>query len=715
MKAAPLRRRQRQQAVDPNAVPPPPQAAPLRRRRQQAVDRNAVPPSPVAVAFTLEPCTILQPHIHPHAEFAFPIKGKVTFSVVFNNNSFTEALENTQKDVGPGGFAVFPTGTLHVTQNEHCVPATIMALFASSNPSASFYPFTEPQQGTFTPAILPTLLPFAAAGAPLSHEDVRQLLHTALRLRQGRGQSSALPEQLLALFQQCYHELGRPERLALFRSLTATFGIQAHELDTAVAAWQHLRQQQQQQAEQQKLGGEVGPTAGPAPDQLFKAAAQLSAAATPLYTRLLSPLSQQPGGIKFLVDMRGELLQAIQEHPSGAAPLRALSEALRGCLAEWFGAGELQDGVIAAREAVHEFGGWRDLKSRLSAKNRRVYAFFHNAMPEEPLVVLHTALAHKVAHNLRQLLPHLDPGRSPPGHNGHRHAHTALSERTWEEQPRLLEPHHPYQATLDNDASLALPFGHQQAQQAQRGQPPSVAVFYSISSTQRGLTGVAHQVQSEFPSVTTLCTLSPLPGFADWLRLQLARVGQGLLPSVPLLLPGEAEQLEEVAAGHLPGLGWTQHGEHQGATAAETGKGGSSTGASSSSEQQKQQQQQAEQERAAVVLGWALADDAWLHSSRLEAAVEPVLMRLAAHYLLLERRRGLALDPVANFHLRNGAAVMQLNWHADTSPAGLRRSHGIMVNYQYELDRLHDNNRAYLVDSRVPAAPAVEALLGPHG
>lgn len=43
--------------------------------------------------------------------------------------------------------------------------------------------------------------------------------------------------------------------------------------------------------------------------------------------------------------------------------------------------------------------------------------------------------------------------------------------------------------------------------------------------------------------------------------------------------------------------------------------------------------------------------------------------------------RGLALDPVANFHLRNGAAVMQLNWHADTSPAGLRRSHGIMVGW----------------------------------
>ena len=62
--AAPLRRRQRQQAVDPNAVPPPPQAAPLRRRRQQAVDRNAVPPSPVAVAvgFWQEPTAAARQH-----------------------------------------------------------------------------------------------------------------------------------------------------------------------------------------------------------------------------------------------------------------------------------------------------------------------------------------------------------------------------------------------------------------------------------------------------------------------------------------------------------------------------------------------------------------------------------------------------------------------------------------------------------------------------
>jgi quercetin dioxygenase-like cupin family protein len=93
--------------------------------------------------FKLEPCTILQPHIHPHSEFAFPIEGNVTFNVVYNNNTFNEALGLTKLDVGPGGFAIFPTGTLHITQNEGCTNSTIMAIFGSANPSASLYPFTE--------------------------------------------------------------------------------------------------------------------------------------------------------------------------------------------------------------------------------------------------------------------------------------------------------------------------------------------------------------------------------------------------------------------------------------------------------------------------------------------------------------------------------------------------------------------------------------------
>ena len=65
-------------------------------------------------------------------------------------------------------------------------------------------------------------------------------------------------------------------------------------------------------------------------------------------------------------------------------------------------------------------------------------------------------------------------------------------------------------------------------------------------------------------------------------------------------------------------------------------------------------------------------------------AVRPILMRLAARYLVMERRRGKALDLVANFHLRNGASVWRLNWQADPSERGMAQSFGIRVNYRQE-------------------------------
>lgn len=75
--------------------------------------------------------------------------------------------------------------------------------------------------------------------------------------------------------------------------------------------------------------------------------------------------------------------------------------------------------------------------------------------------------------------------------------------------------------------------------------------------------------------------------------------------------------------------------------------------------------------------------------------------------------RGLALDPVANFHLRNGAQLWRLCWRGDTSPGGLSRGHGLMVNYLYRLEDVEDNNRRYIVDHDVPAAEQVTALAGP--
>ena len=88
------------------------------------------------------------------------------------------------------------------------------------------------------------------------------------------------------------------------------------------------------------------------------------------------------------------------------------------------------------------------------------------------------------------------------------------------------------------------------------------------------------------------------------------------------------------------------------------------------------------------------------------------LMRLCAQYLLNAKRRGKqALDPVANFHLTNGARVERLNWLGDTSPNGLSQSLGLMVNYLYELDRIEENHESYTGEGSVTASAAVHRLI----
>lgn len=81
--------------------------------------------------------------------------------------------------------------------------------------------------------------------------------------------------------------------------------------------------------------------------------------------------------------------------------------------------------------------------------------------------------------------------------------------------------------------------------------------------------------------------------------------------------------------------------------------------------------------------------------------LKPVLERLCVRYLLKEKRRGFALDPVANFHLRNGAKVLRLNWAADKSEKGLDQSFGMMVNYQYVLDDVERCNSGYVQDGTI--------------
>jgi malonyl-CoA decarboxylase len=83
-------------------------------------------------------------------------------------------------------------------------------------------------------------------------------------------------------------------------------------------------------------------------------------------------------------------------------------------------------------------------------------------------------------------------------------------------------------------------------------------------------------------------------------------------------------------------------------------------------------------------------------------------MRLAAHYLALEKRSGNgnsaavgALDPVANFHCRNGASLFGVHWAADLSAKGLAASCGVMVNYLYDLGQIAHNSEAYAATGNV--------------
>ena len=201
-------------------------------------------------------------------------------------------------------------------------------------------------------------------------------------------------------------------------------------------------------------------------------------------------------------------------------------------------------------------------------------------------------------------------------------------------------------------------------------QTADTAIFYSISNCQRGLVGISFgdflikrvvdALAAELPRLKTFATLSPLPAFRAWLA---AEAEQG-----PLLLPSEAKTVEVVSAG----------------------------------------------------MDAAGADDAllrlldrpeWVDDLRIAAALREPLLRLAARYLLHARApSGRALDPVAHFHLSNGARVEQLDWLGDRSPKGLQQSAGIMVNYLYRLGDIEANHEAYRDEGRVAASSAVRGL-----
>ena len=118
------------------------------------------------------------------------------------------------------------------------------------------------------------------------------------------------------------------------------------------------------------------------------------------------------------------------------------------------------------------------------------------------------------------------------------------------------------------------------------------------------------------------------------------------------------------------------------------------------------EEQQAED--AAPVL--AMLDDPHWDDDAV-AAARPRVLGLAARYLLDARRPdGQPADPVARFHLGNGAELAAIHWPADVSPNGLERGAGVMVNYRYRLDRIEANHEAYAAEGKIAATRAVRSL-----
>ena len=332
--------------------------------------------------------------------------------------------------------------------------------------------------------------------------------------------------------------------------------------------------------------------------------------------RLLQRFSVFPEGIRFLVDLRADMLAYLKSDKR----LQALDVEMEYMFSTWFDVGFLDLRRISwdspasliekliKYEAVHDIKGWADVKNRLDS-DRRCYGFFHPRLPDEPLIFVEVALIDAIAECITPLL---------------------------DESADAV------------DLSRA-----------------TTAIFYSISNTQAGLRGVSFgdslikrvvdTLKEEFPRLKTFATLSPIPGFRPWLGKNLALLLDKLDDKARTEL-GRAVGFEPPRVEHL---------------------------------------------QAALDKPLGLPPN---------SPVRRFLMRAAATYLGREMADAKPVDPVARFHLGNGARVEQLNWAGDPSAKGLKQSYGLMVNYLYDLQRL-DKHRALLASGKVPVSSRVSSLL----
>jgi malonyl-CoA decarboxylase len=410
--------------------------------------------------------------------------------------------------------------------------------------------------------------------------EIKPLLEESRAQRGGEVSARDRAERIAAI----YRGASLAQRAAILDLITHEFAPNRDELERAISAIQIAANDA----------------------ELSRAEARLRIALNAPRAKFLTQFNLLPEGVKFLVDLRADLLAALPKAPA----LEVLKVELDGLLESWFDPGFLELRRITwnspalilekliAYEAVHPIQSWNDLRNRLDT-DRRCYAFFHPRLPNEPLIFVEIALT-----------------RGLPGS---------------------------VQLLLDQGAPVQDP------------RSADTAVFYSISNTQKGLRGVSfgnlllkrviEDLRHDLPRLGVFATLSPLPGFRKWL-------GQALAEKRLLLPDTDVANLADT-----------------------------------------------------------LARPEWPADARLGEALREPMEKLAARYLLKEKSGSHSLDPVAHFHLSNGAQVSRIYWLADTSAHGMEQSYGMMVSYRYEPSEVEKNHERFQHDGHIAAARRVLRLL----
>ena len=427
----------------------------------------------------------------------------------------------------------------------------------------------------------------------------------ALLARDRRGAPSARSESLVELCEDLLSGRGEASGVALAREILGRYAT----LTTGprIAFFEALAQRfgtEPARMEQAIAAWRANPS--------DTTAAEVHVASEPRRQELFRRLNLAPGGTAALVRMREQLMDSLDRR---SEDLAAVDADFVHLFSSWFNRGFLvlrhidwsTPAIVLEKiiryEAVHEIRGWDDLRRRIDPPDRRCYAFFHPALVDEPLIFVEVALERDI------------PGAIAP----------------------------------------ILASGRQQVVEPDKAR---IAVFYSISNCQRGLSGVSfgnflikqvvEGICRELPKLTTFVTLSPVPSFARWLAAELKAENS------PAISASDRVTFELMERPH------------------------------------------------------------WWTDPEIFSKLEEPLMRAAAWYYLRARNeRGAPVDAVARFHLGNGARLERINWLADTSDRAITQAHGLMVNYQYDLDDIEKNHEAYAEGRTVVASNAVQRLLRP--